>query len=62
MYAIRSPADNVVIAAATISSQYASVKGDISPINTPSSSMTATEVWSEREVEMAASAFEAGEW
>ncbi|KAD3066850.1 hypothetical protein E3N88_34730 [Mikania micrantha] len=62
MYAIRSPADNVVTTAATISSQYVSVKGEISPISTPSSSTAATEVWSASEIEMAFSAFDAGEW
>nr|GMC81560.1 hypothetical protein Iba_chr04bCG5140 [Ipomoea batatas] len=44
MYAMRSPAERVMIAAATVSSQWARVKGEISPINLLSSSITAIEV------------------
>lgn len=42
--AIRSPTERVMKAAAMDSSQQAKVKGDISPIKTPSSSKTATAV------------------
>nr|GMC72539.1 hypothetical protein Iba_chr03bCG12470 [Ipomoea batatas] len=43
MYAMRSPAESVAIAAATVSSQQARVNGEISPIRTPSSSTMATD-------------------
>lgn len=51
----------MVMAAATVSSQQARVKGEISPIKPPSPSTTATEVCSERERDIAPIAEEAGE-
>nr|GME02722.1 hypothetical protein Iba_scaffold150CG0580 [Ipomoea batatas]GME20894.1 hypothetical protein Iba_scaffold26362CG0030 [Ipomoea batatas] len=51
MYAMRSPAESVAIAAATVSSQQARVNGEISPIRTPSSSTMATDQNSERSFE-----------
>lgn len=50
-----------MMAAATVSSQQASVKGEISPIKVPSLSTTATEVCSASERDIDFTADEAGE-
>lgn len=51
----------MVMAAATVSSQQARVKGEISPIKPPSLSTTATDFCSARELDIAPTAVEAGE-
>lgn len=60
IYAMRSHAESVIMAAATVSSQQASVNGEISPINLLASSITAIEVCSKWEREMEFNTEEAG--
>ena len=53
MYDMRSPDDNVTIAAETVSSHAHRVNGDISPTRAPSSSTTPTDVCSINDCSMA---------